>query len=36
MKAGIATRVWSIEEIVRLVAEPEAKKRGPYKVRQMG
>jgi IS1 family transposase len=33
MQAGIATSVWSIEDIVRLVAEPEAKKRGPYKVR---
>lgn len=34
MQAGIATHVWSLEEIVRLVAEPEAKKRGPYKARQ--
>ena len=33
MQAGIADHVWSIEEIVRLVAEPEAKKRGPYKAR---
>ena len=31
MQAGIAAHVWTIEEIVRLVAEPEAKKRGPYK-----
>ena len=29
MQAGIATRVWSIEEIVRLVPEMEGKKRGP-------
>ena len=33
MQAGIADHMWSIEEIVRLVAEPEAKKRGPYKAR---
>ena len=36
MEAGLATHVWSIEEIVRLVAEPEAKKRGPYKTREQG
>ena len=34
MQAGIAGHVWSIEEIVNLVPEPEAKKRGPYKPRQ--
>ena len=34
MEAGIAAHVWSIEEIVRLVAAPEAKKGGPYKARQ--
>ena len=33
MQAGIAAHVWTIEEIVRLVAEPEFKKRGPYKAR---
>ncbi|MDP1647561.1 MAG: IS1 family transposase [Rubrivivax sp.] len=33
MQAGIAAHVWSIEEIVRLVPEPDAKKRGPYKAR---
>jgi hypothetical protein len=33
MQAGIATSVWSIDDIVRLVAEPEAKKRGPQKAR---
>ena len=33
MQAGIADHLWSIEEIVRLVAEPEAKKRGAYKPR---
>jgi hypothetical protein len=31
MQAGIADHVWSIEEIVNLVPEPESKKRGPYK-----
>ena len=31
MKAGIAARVWSIEEIVNLVPAPVAKKRGAYK-----
>ncbi|WP_199725167.1 DDE-type integrase/transposase/recombinase [Neisseria weixii] len=31
MAAGISDHVWSIEEIVRLVPEPVAKKRGPYK-----
>ena len=33
MQAKIADRVWTIEEICNLVAEPEAKKRGPYKAR---
>ena len=33
IKAGIASHVWSIEEIVRLVAEPVATKRGSYKPR---
>ena len=33
MQAKIADHVWSIEEIVRLVAEPESTKRGPYKTR---
>jgi len=32
--AGIADHVWSVEELVQLAAEPEAKKRGPYKPRQ--
>lgn len=31
MQAGVAAHVWSIEEVVRLMPEPEAKKRGPYK-----
>ena len=30
MEAGISDHVWSIEEIVRLVPEPVAKKRGTY------
>ena len=33
MQAGISDHLWSIEEIVRLVAEPQAKKRGAYKPR---
>jgi IS1 family transposase len=36
MQAGLCGRVWTVEEIVRLVAEPEAKKRGPYKARKQG
>lgn len=31
MDAGISDHVWSIKEIVRLVPEPMAKKRGSYK-----
>lgn len=34
MQAGVADHVWTIEEIVRLVPEPVAKKRGPYKKRE--
>lgn len=33
MQAGIASHVWSIEEICNLVAEPVATKRGAYKAR---
>ena len=33
MQAGISDHLWSIEEIVLLVTEPEAKKRGAYKPR---
>lgn len=33
MEAGIANRVWSIEEIAALIPEPVAKKRGSYKKR---
>jgi hypothetical protein len=32
--AGISDKLWSIEDICNLVPEPEAKKRGPYKVRK--
>ena len=31
MEAGICDHVWSLEEIVNLIPEPEMKKRGPYK-----
>ncbi|WP_428509612.1 hypothetical protein [Roseateles sp.] len=31
MEAGIADRVWTIEEIVNLVPGPVAKTRSPYK-----
>lgn len=34
MEAGIADHVWTIEEVVRLIPEPIAKKRGAYKPRQ--
>jgi IS1 family transposase len=33
MQAGLCGHIWSIEDICKLVAEPEAKKRGPYKAR---
>ena len=33
MQAGVADHVWTFEEIVNLVSEPEAKKRGVYKNR---
>lgn len=33
MEAGLADHVWSFDEIVQLVPEPVAKKRGPYKPR---
>ena len=35
MEAGIADHVWTIEEIVRLVPAPVAKKRGAYKPRAL-
>jgi IS1 family transposase len=33
MAAGVTSRLWDIEDIVNLLPEPEAKKRGPYKKR---
>lgn len=33
MESGIASHVWSIEDIARLIPEPVAKKRGSYKKR---
>ena len=33
VRAGVSNHVWTIEEIVNLIPAPEAKKRGPYKVR---
>lgn len=35
MEAGVSDHVWSLEEIAALVPEPVAKKRGPYKKRQI-
>jgi hypothetical protein len=34
MEAGIAGHVWSIKELVALLPEPVAKKRGSYKKRE--
>jgi hypothetical protein len=31
MEAGLFDHVWSVEELVSLMPEPVAKKRGPYK-----
>jgi hypothetical protein len=33
MEAGLAHHVWTIEELVAILPEPVAKKRGPYKKR---
>jgi IS1 family transposase len=33
MEAGLSDHVWRVEELVSLMPEPEAKKRGPYKKR---
>ena len=33
MEAGVSDHVWSIEEIVALLPQPTARKRGPYKKR---
>lgn len=34
MEAGIASRVWELSDVVDLIPEPVAKKRGPYKKRK--
>lgn len=34
MEAGIASHVWTLEEIAALVEQPVTKKRGPYKTRE--
>jgi IS1 family transposase len=33
MEAGLTDHVWSVEELVALMPQPQAKKRGPYKAR---
>ena len=33
MEAVLTNQVWSVEELVALLPEPEAKKPGPYKPR---
>jgi hypothetical protein len=33
MEAGLSDHVWSVEELVSLMPEPQAKKRGPYNKR---
>jgi IS1 family transposase len=33
MEAGLTSHVWSIEEMIALLPEPVAKKRGPYRVK---
>jgi len=33
MEAGLSDHVWTVEELVSLMPEPQAKKRGPYKKR---
>ena len=30
MEAGLADHVWSVEELISLLPEPQSKKRGPY------
>ena len=31
MEAGLTHHVWNVEDLVALIPEPVAKKRGPYK-----
>jgi hypothetical protein len=33
MEAEVADYVWSVEELVALLPQPQAKKRGPYQQR---
>lgn len=33
MEAGLADHIWSVEELIALLPEPKAKKRGPYQKR---
>ena len=33
MEAGLSGHVWTVEELVAILPEPVAKKRGPYKKR---
>lgn len=33
MEAGLSNHVWSIDELIAIMPEPETKKRGPYKAR---
>jgi len=35
METGLSGQLWNVEELVSLIPEPEAKKRGPYK-KQVG
>jgi hypothetical protein len=30
MEAGLTEHVWSVEELISLLPQPQAKKRGPY------
>jgi hypothetical protein len=34
LEAGLADHVWSVEELIALLPEPEVKKRGQYRKRQ--
>jgi hypothetical protein len=33
MEAGLSDHVWTVEELIALLPQPEAKKRGPYNKR---
>lgn len=34
MEAGVTSRLWTVEDMIRLLPKPVAKKRGPYKKRE--